>query len=218
MTDIGGPAEDDPGAVAPIADDAFGVAPEHRIIVRNLAHPPHPDRPAAADVRIARDVEHHPVDAIFVRRNIFDEEVGAGEVGLERGAEQVRQYGEVERHRPPARNESRLQCPRLALDDPVERAMDGRVPAIAKHVLHHWPMSHAEPSLVERSKHETAIRIAHDRLVPRRIGQLACCGRGDPVRAIAPASEPQGPNAGIGHHLAQCRQSLIIWAGEMPCA
>src|SRR5918993_2568401 len=99
-------------------------------------------------------MEHRPVDPILMLRNIFDQQLGTGEVRLDRRPQQFGEDREVERQRPPARPDARVERGWVAMDQPVERTVDCFFPALASNVLHHWAVRYVQPRLVEGGEEE----------------------------------------------------------------
>ena len=86
---------------APILDDRRFVAAELGIVGQDVADPPKPQPADPPDGRRGRHMKHRAVDPVEMLADILDQQVDAGEVGLERRSEQVRQHRQVERHRRP---------------------------------------------------------------------------------------------------------------------
>ena len=59
------------------------------------------------------------------------------------------------------------------------------------------------------------VAIAEIHFRPRRLRQARDDGLRDPVRAVTPASEPDGVDRWISHHLAKRRQPRLVRPGEM---
>src|SRR5688500_5094508 len=100
MANIGGSPKSDSRPLAPVADDGFGVASECRIIDRYVVHAAHPDRGRAAYRWAARDMEHRPVDPVFMLGDILDQQLNIREVGLDRSPEEIGQHRKIEGHCP----------------------------------------------------------------------------------------------------------------------
>ncbi len=116
-------------------------------------------------------MEHRSIDRIEMLADLLDQELDPGEVRFERGSQQVRQHGQVERHG--RLLERGLQCCGVAADEPIERALNRRRPfrqavIAAKCILGHRPPGDAQSGLVEAGEQEARIAIAHVELASQR--------------------------------------------------
>src|SRR5215213_1217846 len=118
MTDVGAARERDARASAPLLDDAYLVAAEIGVIREDIGDPAETKPADLLDGRAGGDMEHGTVDAVEMLADLFDDQVYAGEVGLERRSQQVGEDGQVERHRRPVQR--RLERRRIAPNQPVE--------------------------------------------------------------------------------------------------
>ena len=85
-----------PDLAAPVLDDLdLGLA-EVGIVVGNGAAAAEPDAGDAPDRRVAGDVEQRAVDPVHVLRHFLEHQHVAGEVGLERRADQLAEGHHVE--------------------------------------------------------------------------------------------------------------------------
>ena len=216
VADVGAAAKPYARSRAPVGDDRFLVAAEVDVIGGNVRGAAEPYLGGLADVPVGSDVEHQPVDAIMMLANLLDQQLGAGEVRLQRRAEQMRKHGQVERKG--RLGEPRLERRGIAPHQPVERAAHRRLAAVAKHVGRHWTMRDFDAGAVQSSQQEATVAVAHDKLVPRRRRQSRDGGLGNAVRPIAATRQPDGVDAGIGRDFAEGREPVLVGAGEMAVA
>ena len=166
-----------------------------------------------SDSRTGRDMEHRAVDPVELLADILDQQIDAGEVGLERGPEQVRQHGQVERHGRPV--ERGFERRRIASHQPVQRAVDRRLAAVTQGVLRHRPPCCLQPGLVEARRAGIRHRYNQCRAwsappPANRPARLRQCGWSHSRRArTRPRRSPDRPS------LPQGREPRFVGTGEM---
>ena len=217
MADVGAAAIFDARPGAPIAHDRFLVAAEIGIVFGHVAGPPEPQSGRPAHRRAAGDMEHRPVDPVMLLADLLDQQFAAGEVGLDRGAEQARQHGQVERHRRPAAAPGSSDAgSRRTIQS--KRAWTAASPPSRSTSCGIGPCATSSPARWNAGEQEAGIAIAEIELASRGSGHVGRRRLGDAVRPIAAAREPHGVDAVVGHHFAQRRQPHRVAPGEMPVA
>src|SRR5436305_4939102 len=89
MADVGWAAERDARAGAPLLDNGRLVAAEIGVVREDIGDAAEAQPADLSDRWAGGNVEHRAVDAIEMLAHVLDEQIDAGEVGLERGPEQV---------------------------------------------------------------------------------------------------------------------------------
>ena len=170
---------------------AASSVPKSGSLGSTSADPPEAQAPDFLNGCAGRHMEHRPVDPIEMLADVLDQQVDAGEVRLERGAQQVGQHRQVERHRRTL--ERGLQRGRIAPDEPIESAPNRGFTAVTQHILRHRPPRDLETRLVEAGVQESGIAVAEIELAraPRPAGRRALPRRCDWSRSRRARTTPR---------------------------
>src|SRR6476620_1060871 len=98
VPDIGAASELDAGTDAPLLHDGGIVAPEIRVVRKDVADPAQAYPAYLPNAGPRSHMEHRTVDPVEMLADILDQQVHAREVRLKRCSEQVRKHSEVEGH------------------------------------------------------------------------------------------------------------------------
>jgi hypothetical protein len=140
----------------------------------------------------------------------------ARQIGLERGAEQLAEHGDVEGGVRAAAIETRLERFGRAVGEPGQGPAHRGLAAVAHDVLRHRSVGQVgKAGAVEAGEQEAGVAIAEIDLVARRGRQRGDRRFGEAARAITAAGEPDGVERRIVGKFDEGRGPLGVGAGEM---
>ena len=198
---------------APVIEHRFHFHAERPVVGRDIAEPPHADASHLADIRIGGNVTERAIDPVMIFGYVLQHQHMIREIGLEWGADNVAEHGQVKR----CGGRMRFDGIGCSLDQPAQRAVHRRIAALSPDIGGHGTVRYHADLLAIKSRQQIArIAIAQPGLGPRGLVQqwqrVSC----DPSRAIAAAREPDRIDYGIIRHLHQRRQPCRVTARKMP--